>query len=111
MKGSAERNVCVQEALVANQPTHLRSSFVGCFAAGPFREVLTTVLGASTQGATAVLVGTSAGGVAAFNVASWLLDTFDQVNPPQSQRLRRSPKCTDASQTFQKKKKNNVVYM
>eukprot|EP00752_Nemacystus_decipiens_P011511 g10221.t1 len=42
-------------------------------------EVLTTVLGTSSQGATAVLVGTSAGGVAAFNVASWLLDTFDQV--------------------------------
>lgn len=46
---------------------------------GSSRETLTTVLGASTQGATAVLVGTSAGGVAAFNVASWLLDTFDQA--------------------------------
>eukprot|EP00903_Cladosiphon_okamuranus_P012833 g11992.t1 len=43
-------------------------------------ETLTSVLGASTQGATAVLIGTSAGGVAAFNVASWLLDTFDQVS-------------------------------
>lgn len=43
------------------------------------RETLTTVLGNITDGARVVLVGSSAGGVAAFNVASWLLDTFEQV--------------------------------
>ena len=64
----------VYQCLVFSPDAHRRA-----YRCGGFREALATVLGASTQGATAVLVGTSAGGVAAFNVASWLLDTFDQV--------------------------------
>jgi len=53
------------------------------------RATLTSVLGGSPAGATAVLVGSSAGGVASFNVATWLLGSFDQVGTPCR---RRPPK-------------------
>ena len=43
------------------------------------RETLTSVLSSSSEESTAVLVGSSAGGVAAFNAVSWLLDSFDQA--------------------------------
>lgn len=43
------------------------------------RETLNTILGTLDHEASVVLAGSSSGGVGAFNVASWLLDTFDQV--------------------------------
>lgn len=44
------------------------------------REALASVLANSTQNATVVVMfGSSSGGVAAFNIARWLLDTFGQV--------------------------------
>lgn len=43
------------------------------------REALTAVIGNQTQNSTVVLVGSSAGGIGAFNVVSWLLDSFEQV--------------------------------
>lgn len=47
---------------------------------GASREVLTAVIGNQTQNSTVVLIGSSAGGVGAFNVVSWLLDSFQQVH-------------------------------
>ncbi|CAM9178383.1 unnamed protein product, partial [Hapterophycus canaliculatus] len=41
-------------------------------------EILGSFLVDSAEGAKVVLVGSSAGGVGAFNVASWLLDSFSQ---------------------------------
>ena len=43
------------------------------------REVLTSVLGNQTADSTVVLLGSSAGGIGAFNVVNWVLDSFDQV--------------------------------
>lgn len=43
------------------------------------RETLRTVLDTAENDATVIFGGSSAGGVGAFNAASWLLDTFDQV--------------------------------
>lgn len=37
------------------------------------------LFGSLEQEASVVLAGSSAGGIGAFNVASWLLDSFDQV--------------------------------
>eukprot|EP00903_Cladosiphon_okamuranus_P010126 g9589.t1 len=42
-------------------------------------EIFTSVLGQSPELSTAVLSGSSAGGVGAFNVVNWLLDSFEQV--------------------------------
>lgn len=44
------------------------------------REVLTSVIGSQTENSTVVLLGSSAGGVGAFNVVSWILESFDQVH-------------------------------
>lgn len=43
------------------------------------REILRTILDTSKNDTTVVFGGSSAGGVGAFNTASWLLDTFEQV--------------------------------
>ncbi|CAN0079685.1 unnamed protein product, partial [Ectocarpus fasciculatus] len=45
-----------------------------------YREMLQTVLGNVSVPTTAVLVGSSAGGIGAFNAATWLLESFDQVS-------------------------------
>lgn len=45
----------------------------------PNRETLSTVLSTVTRDANVVLGGSTAGGVGAFNIAAWLLETFDQV--------------------------------
>ncbi|CBJ26923.1 expressed unknown protein [Ectocarpus siliculosus] len=45
-----------------------------------YRETLQTVLGNVSATATVVLVGSSAGGIGAFNAATWLLESFDQVS-------------------------------
>eukprot|EP00752_Nemacystus_decipiens_P013076 g11565.t1 len=42
-------------------------------------EILTSVLQQSAESSKVVLLGSSAGGVGAFNVANWLLDSFAQV--------------------------------
>ena len=47
------------------------------------REAMAAIMETSSQNSTVVLVGSSAGGIGAMNVASWLLDSFEQV------RLRR----------------------
>lgn len=43
------------------------------------REALTAVIETRWQDSKVVLVGSSAGGVGAFNIASWILDSFQQV--------------------------------
>lgn len=48
------------------------------------REAMAAIMKTSSQNSTVVLVGSSAGGIGAMNVASWLLDSFEQV------RLRRT---------------------
>ena len=55
------------------------SCFCAHVCASVAREALTAVLRNQTQNSTVVLVGSSAGGIGAFNVVSWLLDTFEQV--------------------------------
>lgn len=50
-----------------------------CLCAAVAREALTAVIGNQTHNSTVVLVGSSAGGIGAFNVVSWLLDSFQQV--------------------------------
>ncbi|CAM9386913.1 unnamed protein product [Ectocarpus sp. 4 AP-2014] len=45
-----------------------------------YRETLQTVLGNVSATTTVVLVGSSAGGIGAFNAATWLLESFDQVS-------------------------------
>eukprot|EP00752_Nemacystus_decipiens_P017717 g15885.t1 len=42
-------------------------------------EALTAAIGNQTQNSTVVLVGSSSGGIGAFNVVNWLFDSFEQV--------------------------------
>lgn len=61
--------------------------FLCCvYVCGVSREALTAVIETRRQNSTVVLVGPSAGGIGAMNVASWLLDSFEQVRLREIQR-------------------------
>lgn len=60
--------------------------FIVLCVCGVSREALTAVIETRRQNSTVVLVGSSAGGIGAMNVASWLLDSFEQVRHREIQR-------------------------